>query len=97
MKNDESAFDSIQISCKGPSCKNPNCTFGELKKSYDMVKYLPMNAKKGLLFFMKDGEEGIEYASCECDSKFAAKLRPLWKNRDFYFYTDDPDEEVTDY
>lgn len=92
MKNDESAFDSIQISCKDSTCKNSNCTFGELKNSYDMVKYLPINAKKGLLFFMKDGEEGIEYTSCECDSKFAAQLRPLWKNKDFYFYTDDPDD-----
>lgn len=92
MTNNDSAFDTIQISCKGS-----NCTFGELKKSYDMVKYLPINAKKGLLFFMKDSEEGIEYASCECDSKFAAKIRPLWKNKDFYFYTDDPDEEDGDY
>ena len=43
MKNDESAFDSIQISCRDSTCKNSNCTFGELKNSYDMVKYLPMN------------------------------------------------------
>lgn len=46
MKNDESAFDSIQISCRDSTCKNSNCTFGELKNSYDMVKYLPINAKK---------------------------------------------------
>lgn len=88
MTNDESAFDTIKL-----SCKDSNCTFGELKKLYDMVKYLPINAKKGLLFFIKDVEEGIEYISCECDLKFAAKLRPLWKNKNFYFYTDDPDED----
>ena len=47
MKNDESAFDSIQISCKDSSCKNSNCTFGELKNSYDMVKYLPLKPALG--------------------------------------------------
>ena len=57
MKNDESAFDSIQISCKDSTCKNSNCTFGELKRVYEMVKYLPINAKKGLLFFIESEPE----------------------------------------